>query len=98
MQGVVEASMVAQLVKNLPTVQETRVQSLGWEDPLEKGMAPGFSILAWRIPWTQAPGRLQFMGSEELDLAEQLTLSLRGWKKINRFINELIVINMQRLN
>ena len=98
MQGVVEASMVAQLVKNLPTVQETRVQSLGWEDPLEKGMAPGFSILAWRIPWTQAPERLQFMGSEELDLAEQLTLSLRGWKKINRFINELIVINMQRLN
>ena len=95
MQGVVEASMVAQLVKNLPTVQETRIQSLGWEDPLEKGMTTGSSILAWRIPWTEETGRLQFMGSEELDMTEQLTLSLRGWKKINRFINALVVINMQ---
>ena len=58
MQGVVEASMVVQLVKNLPTVKETRVQSLGWEDPLEKGMATGSGILAWRIPWTEALGRL----------------------------------------
>ena len=74
MQGVVEASMVAQLVKNLPTVQETRIQSLGWEDPLEKGMTTGSSILAWRIPWTEETGRLQFMGSEELDMTEQLTL------------------------
>ena len=73
MQGVVEASMVAQLVKNLPTVQETQIQSLGWEDPLEKGMATGSSILTWRIPWTEEPGRLQFMGSKELDMTEQLT-------------------------
>ena len=46
------ASLVAQLVKNLPPVWETWVRSLGWEDPLEKGMATHFSILAWRIPWT----------------------------------------------
>ena len=52
------ASMVAQTVKNLPVVQETLVQSLGQEDPLEKGMATDFSILAWRIPWTEEPGGL----------------------------------------
>ena len=46
------ASLVAQLVKNLPAVQETWVRCLGWEDPLEKGKATHFSILAWRIPWT----------------------------------------------
>ena len=46
------ASLVAQLVKNLPAMQETWVQSLGWEDPLEKGKATHSSILAWRIPWT----------------------------------------------
>ena len=46
------------MVKNLPAMQETRVQSLGGEDPLEKGMATHSSILAWRIPWTEEPGRL----------------------------------------
>ena len=46
------ASLVAQLVKNLPAMWETHIGSLGWEDPLEKGMATHFSILAWRIPWT----------------------------------------------
>ena len=54
-----EASLVAQLVKNLPAVQETWVPSLGWEDPLEKGMATHSSILAWRISWTEGPGGLQ---------------------------------------
>ena len=49
------ASVVAQVVKNPPAVQETRVQSLGWEDPLEKGMAIHSGILAWRIPWTVSP-------------------------------------------
>ena len=49
------------MVKNLPTMEETRVQSLGWEDPLEKGMDTHYSILAWRISWTQEPGRLQYM-------------------------------------
>ena len=59
-------SLVAQTVKNLPAVQETSVQSLGWEDPLEKGMATHFSILAWRILWTEEPGRLQSMGSQRI--------------------------------
>ena len=60
------ASLVAQLVKNLPAVQETWVQSLGWEDPLEKGMETHCSILAWRIPWTEEPDELQSMGSQRL--------------------------------
>ena len=50
---------MAQTVKNPPAMQQTRVQSLGWEVPLEKGMATHSSILAWRIPWTEKPGRLQ---------------------------------------
>ena len=60
------ASQVAQTVKNLPAVQETLVQSLGLEDPLEKGMATHSSILAWRIPWTEEPGGLQSMGSQRV--------------------------------
>ena len=60
------ASLVAQLVKNPPAMQETWVWSLGWEDPLEKGMATHSSILAWRIPWTEEPGRLQSMGSQRV--------------------------------
>ena len=54
--------LVAQMVKNPAVMQETWVRSLGWEDPLEKGMAIHSNILAWRIPWTEEPGRLQFMG------------------------------------
>ena len=50
---------MAQMVKHLPAMEETLVRSLGWEDPLEKGMATHSSILAWRIPWTEEPGRLQ---------------------------------------
>ena len=52
------ASLVTQLVKDLPAMQETWVRSLGWEDPLEKEMATYSSILAWRMPWTEEPGRL----------------------------------------
>ena len=52
-------SLVTQLVKNLPAMQETLVRFLGWEDPLEEGMATHSSIFAWRIPWTEKPGRLQ---------------------------------------
>ena len=55
---------MAQLVKNLPAIQESRVQSLGQEDPLEEGMAAHSSILAWRIPWTERPDGLQSMGSQ----------------------------------
>ena len=60
------ASLVVQMVKNLLTRQEAWVQSLGWEDPLEKRMATYSSILAWRLPWTEEPGRLQSMGSQRV--------------------------------
>ena len=56
--------LVAQMVKNLPAIQETWVQSLSKEDPLEKGMTTHSNILAWRIPWTEEPGGLQSMGSQ----------------------------------
>ena len=56
--------LVAQTVKRLPTMQETQVRSLGWEDPLEKEMATHSSTLAWKIPWMEDPGRLQSMGSQ----------------------------------
>jgi len=68
------ASLVAQMVKNLPAMWETRLQSLGQEDPLEKGMATHSSILAWRIPWAEKPGRFQSMGHKELDTTEWLGL------------------------
>ena len=55
---------MGQLVKNLPIMQETCVQSLGWEDSLKKRMATYSSIFAWRIPWTEEPGRLRSMGSQ----------------------------------
>ena len=63
--SVVWASLAAQTVKNLPAMQETQVQSLSWEDPLEKGMATHSSILAWRIPWTEETGGLQSMESHK---------------------------------
>ena len=66
------ASLIAQMVKRLPTTRETQAQSLGQEDPLEKGMATHSSMLAWRIPWTEEPGSLEFMGSQELDMTERL--------------------------
>ena len=57
---------MSQTVKNPPALQETRVQFLSWEDPLEKGMATHSSILAWRISWAEEPGRLQSMGSQRV--------------------------------
>ena len=57
---------MAQSLKRLPGMQENRVRSLGWEDPLEKEMATHSSILAWRIPWREEPGRLQPMGSQRV--------------------------------
>ena len=63
-----ELLLVAQMVKSLPAMQETQLQSLGREDPLEEEMATHSSILAWRIPWTEKPGRLQSMGRKELDM------------------------------
>ena len=63
-------SLVAQMVKRLPTTQETWVQSLGREDLLEKEMATHSSILAWKIPWMEEPGGLQSMGSQRSDMTE----------------------------
>ena len=60
------ASLVAQRLKHLPGMQETRVRSLDREDPLEKAMATHLSTLAWRIPWREEPGRLQSMGSQRV--------------------------------
>ena len=71
-----KASLLAQTVKNLPTVQETWIQSLGWEDPLEKKMATHSSILAWRIPCTEEPGGLQSMESQsQTQLSDEHSLS-----------------------
>jgi len=58
------------MVKNLPAMQETQVRSMGWEDPLEKEMANHSTILAWRIPWTEEPGRLQSGGHKQSDTTE----------------------------
>ena len=66
------ASLIAQLVKNLPAMQENQVLFLGQKDPLEKKLATHFSILAWEIPWTEEPGGLQTMGLQELDTTYQL--------------------------
>ena len=60
------ASLVAQTVKHLPAVQETRVRSLGWENPLEKEMATHSRTLVWKITWAEEPGRLQSMGSQRV--------------------------------
>ena len=60
------ASLVGQMVKNLPAMKETQLPSLGWEDPLEKGMVTHFSIFAWRISWTEESGRLQYGGSHRV--------------------------------
>ena len=57
---------MAQMVMSLPAMRETQVQSLGWEDPLEKGMATHSSILVWRIPWTEESGQLQSMGFQRV--------------------------------
>ena len=66
----IRASLVTQMVKNLPAKQETRVRSLGQEDPLEKKMATHSSILAWKISWTEKPGGLQSMGPQRVGMTE----------------------------
>ena len=72
------ASLVAQRLKRLPPMWETQVRSLGWEDPLEKEMVTHYSTLAWRIPWTEKPGRVQSMGLQRVghDWVISLSLSL----------------------
>ena len=76
-----QASLVAQSLKRLPGMWETRVRSLGWEDSLEKEMATHSSTLAWRIPWREEPGRLQSMGLQRVghDWATSLSLSSFCW-------------------
>ena len=82
------ASLVAQRLKRLPGMLETWVWSLGREDPQEKEMATHSSILAWRIPWREEPGRLQSMGSQRVRHTEQLTFSLyRDSSKVGLLIN-----------
>ena len=73
---ILRASLVAQMEKSLPAVWETWVQSLGWEDPLEREMATHSSILAWRMPWTEEPGGLQSMGSQRVGHDRVTSLSL----------------------
>ena len=87
------ASLVAQTLKHLHAMRETWVRSLGWEDPLEKemalgwedplekAMAPHSSTLAWKIPWTEEPGRLQSMGLQESDMTERLHSLLYSLKR-----------------
>ena len=82
--------MVSQTVKNLPAMWESQVQSLSWEDPLEKGMAIHSSILAWRIPWTEEPDKLQFMGSQRVK---------HDWKtNTSTFQKEMILIISESLH
>ena len=66
---------MAQTVKRLPTMQETQVRSLCWEDPLEEEMATHSSTLAWRIQWTEKPGGLQSVGSQRVGMTERLSLT-----------------------
>ena len=73
------------MVKNLPVMQETQVQSLGWEDPLEKDIATHSSILAWRIPCTEEPGRLQYMGS-------QSKMQLSDFHSLTRYSSCILVL------
>ena len=69
------AGLIAQLVKSLPAMQVTLVRFLGWEDPLDEGMTTHPSILAWRVPWTEKPGGLQFMGSQLSTAQHNITLN-----------------------
>ena len=79
-----KTSLVAQMVKNLPAMQDTQVRSLGQEDPLEKEMATHSSILAWEIPWTEEPGGLQFLGLQRVrhDLATKQQMNNAGKKTV----------------
>ena len=79
------ASLVAQMVKHMPAMWETQVRSLSWDNPLEEEMATHSSILAWKIPWTEKPGRLQSMGSQSQTRLSDLTFTFlshqNGWNE-----------------
>ena len=91
-------SLVVQMVKNLPAGQETRVQTLGQEDPLEKGMAIHSSIPAWRIPWTEEPGGLQSTWSQRVgqDWVTSLSLSLSNLQKKKWCCRKVVICQMSR--
>ena len=93
--------LVTQTVKGLPTMQETQVQSPGWEDPLEQEMATHSSTLAWKIPWTEEPGRLQSMGLQSWTRLSDFT-SLHfiwlDWEGINSLLNFFIGGRRQKMN
>ena len=78
---------MAQTIMNMPAVQQTWVQSLGQEDPLEKGMATHSSIIAWRIPWTEEPGGLQSIGLQRVrqDKATNRLMVQTRWKEVPRY-------------
>src|SRR5574340_240593 len=81
------------MIKNAPAMRETWVGSLGWEDPLEEGMATHSSILAWRIPWTEEPGGLQSMGSQRVgeDFGDYFYWLVGNW--INKSFSNVLRVN-----
>ena len=81
------SSLVAQMVKRLPAMRETQVQFLGWEDPLEKEMAIHSSTLAWKIPWTEEPDRLQSMGSQRVRHDWTTSLHFKNRKEVFMWLN-----------
>ena len=83
---------MAQILKNLPAMKETRVRYLGEKDPLEKGMATHSNILAWRIPWTEEFDGLQFMESQRVEMTEPLTVSLSNFLLLCMFCPFLLYI------
>ena len=89
-EGLSGASLVAEMVKNVPAVQETQVRPLGREDPREKEMATHSSTLAWEIPWTQEPGRLQSMGLQRV--GHNWLNNIKDWVYISVFINANLLI------
>ena len=92
------ASLVAQTVKNLLAMQETWVPSLGWEDPLEKEMATHSSILAWRIPWTEEPGRLQSMRWQRLIFHFSCRMDQRQTVKATHKDQEEVIMPSQTIS
>ena len=91
---------MAQTVKNLPAIQETQVQSLGWGDTLEKGMATHSSTLAWKIPWTEEPGRLESKGSDKAMVFPVVMYGCESWtikKTESRITDAFEVLCWRRL-
>ena len=82
---------MAQTLKCLPTMRETQVPSLGWEDPLEKEMATHSSILDWKIPWMENPGRLQSMGLQRVGLTERLHFLLHEIESTSKVVGTRVI-------